>query len=87
MSNNAYGDKFIERLKLVEEGQNEIRASLVASLNGLSHSIDMLSQEIRLTTKQFKTAVPIKLVATMFGIMVATLFGIESIKTFFKWIN
>lgn len=87
MGANGLNEKFAERLKLVEDGHHEIRSTLISALNGLSHSIDMLAKEVSLVTKHFKTAIPIRLVALMFGIMVAALFGIESIKTFFKWIN
>lgn len=76
-----------EKLRLVEAGVSDMKTSLTNAISGLSHSVDMLTVEIRCMSQNFQKAVPVKLVIIMFMILIATLFGVGAIKVFFSWLG
>lgn len=77
---NGYSDKWDDRIRLVEQEASDMRASLTTSVDRLSESVNMLALEVRELAKNFRTAVPIKLVLVMFCIVIGALFGIETVK-------
>ena len=77
---NGYGDRWNDRFRSVEAQTEEMKVSLTLAINGLSASVNLLAMEVRELTKNFKNAVPIRLVLVMFLIVIGALFGIESVK-------
>lgn len=75
------------RFELIEAKMDQIEDTLKAAVHGLSESVHGLASEIGFLRQTFERAVPIKLVALMFVIMIGALFGIEAVKMLPKFIG